>query len=453
MNQLQDARTLISRALQLCDPTMTQIRRIEAIAQEAKELVERKVAHMADVVEVLFGGSFAKGTWLPNNADIDIFVKIRTSVDNEKFEEMGIDIGKKALIKYGPKLRYSDHPYVEAFVRKIRVNVVPCYDVEQGKWKSAADRSPFHTLYMKSQLDDEKRRQARLLKKFFKTLCIYGAELSTAGFSGYVTEVLVLKYGSFENVLQAAADWHEKEVIAVSEYDPDFVNLFNSPIAIIDPVDNRRNLGAAISAESVAKFMLASREFLERPSLEFFSENNSHDKPVHVLLPNVLVVEFSHPRKSPDVLWGQLKRGMNSLSKQLELGHFSVLRRECLTDEITSAAIVFLLDSMKLPSYMKRIGPQVYRRKDSDSFLRNRDNPYAVWVDREMRISLLVDRKTTDARKLVRSLLLNDADKSGVPRNLVGHKVQIYAGDDRKIKGVVKQAVDKVVSTERLVFR
>src|SRR6185503_494851 len=116
------------------------------------------------------------------------------------------------------KLRYSDHPYVEAIVRGVRVNVVPCYDVEQGKWQSAADRSPFHTEYVIKNMDGEKRDQVRLLKKFFKSAGIYGAEISTGGFSGYVSEVLVLKYGSLENVLHAAADMKERQVIAINDY-------------------------------------------------------------------------------------------------------------------------------------------------------------------------------------------------------------------------------------------
>ena len=58
-------------------------------------------------------------------------------------------------------------------------------------------------------------------------------------------------------VLHVAADWQERQVIAVCDYDSDFVKAFNSPVIIIDPVDSRRNLGSAISPQSVAKFMLA----------------------------------------------------------------------------------------------------------------------------------------------------------------------------------------------------
>jgi tRNA nucleotidyltransferase (CCA-adding enzyme) len=457
---MPDPNALISKVLPLCEPTHSQERRIARVAQEAKAHVDSYVAQLDDVVDVVFGGSFAKGTWLPDHADIDIFVKIKPSVGPEKFEEMGRQIGSKALKKYGPKLRYSDHPYVEVFVKNVRVNVVPCYDVEQGKWQSAADRSPFHTQYISSHFDKDKRRHARLLKKFFQSVGIYGAEISTEGFSGYVSEVLVLKYSSFENVLRSAADWQERQIIAVCDYDSDFVKAFNSPLIIIDPVDSRRNLGTAISQESVAKFMLAARTFLEKPSIEFFREGNKkyrcNGPSKKVLLPNVLVVEFSHEKKSPDIIWGQLKRSINAVAKQLELAHFEVLRVSCVTDERNSAVLAFLLESITLPAYTKKKGPEIFRRKDTNSFLsnRNRTRPIAIWVDREMRIAMVIERRFTDARMFVKSLLLNHRENSGISKDLIVNKLQIYSGSDRKIiKGLAKEAIGNVISTEHLIFK
>jgi tRNA nucleotidyltransferase (CCA-adding enzyme) len=461
---MPDPSALISKAVPLCEPTLSQEHRIATVAQEAKALVDSYVTQLDDVVDVVFGGSFAKGTWLPDHADIDIFVRIKPFVGIEKFEELGREIGSKALKNYGPKLRYSDHPYVEVFVKKVRVNVVPCYDVEQGKWQSAADRSPFHTQYISSHFDDEKKRHARLLKKFFKSVGIYGAEISTEGFSGYVSEVLVLKYSSFENVLRAAADWQERQVIAVCDYDSDFVKALNSPVIIIDPVDSRRNLGSAISPQSVAKFMLAARAFLENPSLEFFKEGKYYNHRCRssrsgasskLLLPNVLVVEFSHEKKSPDIIWGQLKRSINAIAKQLELAHFVVLRSSCVTDETSSAALAFLLESITLPAYTKKKGPEVFRRKDTASFLSNRKSkPLAIWVDREMRTAMLINRNSTDARKFVGSLLLNHHESSGISKDLIVNKLEIYSGSDRKIiKGLAEEVIGEVVSTERLIFR
>jgi len=477
---MPDSSNLISKALSLSQPTHSEEARITKIAQEVKMHVDNRVAGLDDVVDVVFGGSFAKGTWLPHHADIDIFVKIKPSVGVEKFEQMGREIGSEALKNYGPKLRYSDHPYVEVFVNKIRVNVVPCYDVQKGKWQSAADRSPFHTQFIKSRFDEEKRRQVRLLKKFFKSIGIYGAEIATEGFSGYVSEVLLLKYSSFERVLYSAAnEWQNKQIIAVSDYDSDFVKTFNSPLIIIDPVDSRRNLGTAISPESVAKLVLAARRFLEKPSLEFFKEGNKKgyhnyyyphqggSNKKQLLLPNVLVVEFSHKTKSPDIIWGQLKRTTNSIAKQLELAHFEVLRTSCITDEKHSAALAFLLESITLPPYVKKRGPEVFRRDDTTAFLSNtKSKPLATWVDKEMKVTMLVARKATDARKFVKSLLLLNSDEKnkgdngrrsdgvGISRDLIVSSLQIYAGSDRKIiKGLAKEVICKVVATERLIFK
>jgi tRNA nucleotidyltransferase (CCA-adding enzyme) len=478
---MRGSSNLISKALSLCQPTHSEEARIIKIAQEVKMHVDNHVAELDDVVDVVFGGSFAKGTWLPHHADIDIFVKIKPSVAVEKFEQMGREIGSESLKNFGPKLRYSDHPYVEAFVNKIRVNVVPCYDVQQGKWQSAADRSPFHTQFIKSHFDDEKRRQVRLLKKFFKSIGIYGAEIATEGFSGYVSEVLLLKYSSFERVLYSAArEWQNKQIIAVSDYDSDFVKTFNNPLIIIDPVDSRRNLGTAISPESVAKLVLAARRFLEKPSLEFFKEGNkkkrhyyyyphrrSLNKKKKLLLPNVLVVEFSHKTKSPDIIWGQLKRTTNAIAKQLELARFEVLRSSCITDEKHSAALAFLLESIILPPYTKRRGPEVFRRDDTTAFLSNtKSKPIAIWADKEMKITMLVERKATDARKFVRSLLLlnygekNNGDNGrrydgvGIPKDLIVNRLQIYAGSDRKIiKGLAEEVICRVVATEPLIFK
>src|SRR5215212_69904 len=456
---MPDPTSVISKALTLCEPSRSKERKIAKVAQEAKALVDSYVSRLDDeVVDVVFGGSFAKGTWLPGHPAIDIFVKIKPSVATAKFERTGTATGSEALKNSPPKLRYSDHPYVEVTVKNIRVNVVPCYDVEQGKWQSAADRSPFHTQYISSHFDDEKRKQARLLKKFFKSVGIYGAEISTEGFSGYVSEVLVLKYSSFENILRAAANWHERQIIAVWDYDPDFVKTFSNPLTIIDPVDSRRNLGSAISPESVAKFILAARAFLGKPSLMFFKEGDkkyrqrSSNK---LLLPNVLVVEFSHEKKSPDIIWGQLKRSTNAIAKQLELAQFVVLRSSCITDEKKSAALAFLLESITLPAYTKKKGPEIFRKKDTASFLSNRKSkPLATWVDREMRIAMLIERKATDARKFTESLLLDHYQNSGISKDLIAkNKLQIYSGSDRKIEGLAEKAIEEIISTERLIFR
>jgi tRNA nucleotidyltransferase (CCA-adding enzyme) len=433
---------ILAKALEQCEPTPVEAKKLTGVADEAKRLVEQ--ARTPEVKDVIFGGSYAKGTWLHGDADIDIFVRMDPAVDEQAFEKLGVEIGRKALAKYKPMLRYSDHPYVEAFVKGIRINIVPCYDVPKGQWKSAADRSPFHTKYIAEALDAEKKGQVRLLKKFLKSAGIYGAEISTGGFSGYVSEVLIAKHGTLERVLAAASAFVHGQVVAVGDYDQDVAKGFTSPLVIIDPVDPRRNLGTAISPESAGRFSLAARAFLRKPSAKFFARQEPAVS--KKLYGNILVVEFAHRQRSPDTIWGQMKRSAGSLAKQLEIAGFSVFRWTCTTDEKNTGAFAFLLESPALPEYAMRKGPEVARTKDTDSFIAAA-KPLAMWVDKEMRVLTIVKRKETDAGELVRALL-KKPEQAGVAKDMITGKLKIYSGSAKRLPGLVKGAVDELASTE-----
>lgn len=451
---------ILSKAMQLCLPSPSEIKKLTMVACKVKNLVIKYSS--PKIVEIVFGGSFAKGTWLKNDADIDIFVKLDASISNEEFEQLGKQIGLESLKMYKTRLRYSDHPYVEAFVKGNRVNVVPCYNVEQGKWKSAADRSPFHTEYIKNHLDEEKRNQVRLLKKFLKTFGIYGAEIATSGFSGYVAEILILKYGSFESVLHAISNINiredERNVISVDKADEDIIKTFQSHLIIVDPVDPRRNLGTAISAESVGKFMLAARAFLEKPSLNFFEKRDKKNANFSnkLLYPNLLIIEFCYSERSPDVIWGQLNRSLNAISRQLNLAGFKVIRNICTTDEKKLAAFIFLLESITLSSYAERVGPEIFRKDATARFIsKNNRKSLLMWIDKETRVKSLIERRTKNATDYVKLLLSGRIESTGITKGLIidiQTTLQIYTGDKRKIKGIIKDAITKTITTESIIF-
>lgn len=267
MNKLDDIIQVISVS---SVPSSSKQKKLEKISNE----IQNQIANFNDerILKVIIGGSFAKGTWLENDTDIDFFVMIDPTVQRHEFEELGKSVGFYALKKYRPYLRYSEHPYVEGNVNGIRINIVPCYKVEKNNWRSAADRSPFHTIFMGTKLNEFLKGEVRVLKKFLKSIGIYGSQISISGFSGYVTEVLVLNYGSFKNVLQVFANLTPNYVVSLYPPDKQAIEKFASPIIIIDPIDSNRNLGAAISTESLSKFVLASRFFLKSPSKQFFMQ-------------------------------------------------------------------------------------------------------------------------------------------------------------------------------------
>ena len=450
----------IFKAIKLCKPTWVEAKRLKSVAEQTLRLV--KSYQSPKIVETVFGGSFAKGTWLKCDADIDIFVKIARSTSLEEFEGLGKQIGLKSLRQYRPHIRYSSHPYVEAYVRGVRVNVVPCYDVEKGSWKSAADRSPFHTQHIIDNLDQEKKDQVRLLKKFLKGCGVYGAEIATSGFSGYVTEVLILKFGSFSAVLENISNMkaqlgsEKKQVISVGKVDDDTIKTFDSRLIIIDPVDPKRNLGAAISPESIGRFVLAARTFLARPSLDYFMESKRTKKYGqgfdNRLYQNLLVVEFTHSMRSPDVIWGQLKKSLRALSKKLEIADFKVIRSTCITDEKKLAVFVFLLESSKLWPYRDRIGPEILMKNATDNFiLKNQNNSILMWIDDEMRIRNLVKRKEVCAKHYLSLLLKERIETSGITSGLIGDVAQsfrIYTGDERRTKGITRDAINKIIADD-----
>ena len=465
---MTDINSVISKALQLCQPSPKEVQHLTEIAEEAMKLLRQY--HSPMITDVVLGGSFAKGTWLKRKdihdnsvksdgcTDIDIFIKIDVSLQDEEFDELAKKIAKQSLSGYNPRLRYSSHPYVEAYVKGIRVNVVPCYNVEKGRWKSAADRSPFHTEYIRDNLDDEKKNQVRLLKKFLKSIGVYGAEIATAGFSGYVTEILILKYGSFVSVLKAISNIKEdKNVISIGKFDEDVLKIFQSPIIIIDPIDSRRNLGTAISAESVGKAVLAARAFLEKPSLDFFREKKErYNETFKEIYSNLLIVEFFYRQRSPDIIWGQIKRTLNAISKQLCIANFTVIRSIGDIDEKGHATFVFLLEAITLPPYMARTGPHIFRRNDTTSFIsENIKKSLLMWIDNEMKVKSLVERKTTNAKEYVKLILANKKDV-GVTKGLIEdiqETLQIYTGDEKEIHGLVKNAIYKLITTDSRIFR
>ena len=433
---------IVSKVAKTVVPSKTVERSKIQIADLAFKLVEKEVEKFPEVIGLEFGGSFAKGTWLAKNADVDIFLRFKKSTSEERFEKIAKKIGFDSLKKHKPYVRYSEHPYVEAKIRNTKVNVVPFYDVKAGNWKSAADRSPFHTKFMKKSLTSKMKNEVRILKSFLKANGIYGAEIAKQGFSGYVSEVLILNYRSFENVIKSISKIKENEVIGKTS------KKFDTSIVIIDPIDKNRNLAAAISDENLGKFILTSRAFKEKPSLGFFKTRKS--KPSKKYLENLLVIKFNYKIRSPDIIWGQIKRATSSLSTQLELGGFHVLRNNPYTDQQKEAYLLFLLESTKIPSIHQKNGPEFFREEGTKSFIsKNLKTLELIWIGKNKKITSIEKRKHTDAAKFMTEFLKKNL-QTGMPKGLIsdfkrGFKISY---GNKNLSKSIKEAANELVSTD-----
>ena len=90
----------------------------------------------------------------------------------------------------------------------------------------------------------------------------------TEGFSGYLCELLVLHYGGFAPLLRAASEWGPHLKIDIEHH---AAKEFDEPLIVIDPVDPRRNVAAAVSIDRMAEFVELARGDCEAPSETFFT--------------------------------------------------------------------------------------------------------------------------------------------------------------------------------------
>jgi len=141
-------------------------------------------------LKFIIGGSYARDTWLPEDADIDFFVLYDPALGADEIGKKGLKDLEEVVKGLNYWKNYAEHPYVEGMINGIKFNLVPCADVQPGKWITSMDRSRYHNDYLLKKLNPELRGEIRVFKKFLKSNGLYGAEIKVGGVSGYVSEYL-----------------------------------------------------------------------------------------------------------------------------------------------------------------------------------------------------------------------------------------------------------------------
>lgn len=415
-------------------PSETRCREILNLADNIKRKVEREAATQRIETEIRIEGSVAKDTWLQNDVDIDIFMLTPENIDRKTLETAYMKVAKRSLRKLGlkPIEKFAEHPYVEAFANgNIRLNIVPCYKVTPPRWKSATDRTPYHTKFIKSHLKQEQKSEARILKRFLKGIEAYGADIKTGGFSGYLTELLILRYGSFTNTVKNASKWKIREIIDIeghyNEKREDVKKLFDSPLVFIDPIDQHRNVAAAVTVKKFDVFRAASKFFLEKPSLTFFYPKKTapySPKYLSKILSgkhaDYLFLKINNIQSPPDILWGQLYRMEKSVRHLLEKFDFKVLRSTCWSDEMKYCILTFELEKGILSNVKKHYGPPVISNQErifTTKYAKVNQTLSGPYIENG-RWVVQIRRKYTDAVKLIAEGLKSGREKIGVPSRI-----------------------------------
>ena len=412
------------------------LERIKPGPSERKRLQEVSVALISRIEKLAEGcglelkamlvGSAARGTWLAGDHDLDVFLGVGVEDDLEKALELA------RRISPDHREKYAEHPYVQARIDGFEVDLVPCYLVDDASHlRSAVDRTPFHNRYVKQRiagLEDE----VLLLKQFMKGSGVYGSELRVGGFSGYLAELLVLCYGSFAAVIEAASLW--KPGLKLDLEGRGRVEQAD-PLVVVDPVDPGRNVAAALTLNRMLQFALAARTFMARPDIEFFFANPPaplSDREIEALMEErgtlPLLIEFAAPDVVEDVLYPQLRKAESAVKALLERKGFSILRSDVVSYG-NRAALLLEMEVWCLSPACRREGPPVWQADHISRFLaahpKTLSGPYVkdgrLVVEEERRYAQAADLLAAELASLSLGRHISASIRSGY---------KIYAGKE-----------------------
>ncbi len=314
---------------------------IERVARVRAALVARVRVVASErgspLVRALVAGSAARGTFLSDRLDIDLFLLFPPDLPRDRLREEGLALGNAVLSD--PETRYAEHPYLRGRFEGFAVDAVPGYAVTHpSRPLSPVDRTPFHQEYLATRETPEIVSQVRLAKQFLRALGVYGSEARTEGFSGYLVELIVLRFGSLRGLLAAARSWRIPVRIAEPGRDPP---RLPPEVALIlaDPVDPNRNVASALSRRNLATVILAAAEYLDHPSETWFQPV---DRPsltrtdalerLRVRGTHVAVVSLPRPDLVDDTLYPQVRKAERAVADEVARSDFTVLGSSCAVD-------------------------------------------------------------------------------------------------------------------------
>ncbi len=430
---MEVTKTIFAHTLKKISPTAEEVVSNQIMFDDIRKFIKQKFS-----IEARLMGSVAKNTFIAGDKDLDIFIFFPSSTKKEVLETKGLLIGKSVFKKFGgkPQVSYAEHPYTKGKIGSFDVEIVPAYKITSTKKLiSAVDRTPFHTRYVLDNLKNPD--DVRLLKKFMKTINVYGSDLKTTGFSGYLCELLILRCKTFNNLLEHAQKWKYQEIMDLennykkSEYKTVQAKFKDQPLIFVDPTDKNRNVAAVLSKDKLAQFIYFAGKFMDNPSIDYFFKIEKPQDQRQILRSAKergtfhIAINFKRPDLIDDILYPQLRRFRRRISDILEHEGFVILSSwEFGNDD---CGIAFELLNQTVPRFRKMTGPRIFDpKKNRDNF---EDKYEDIWFEGDSMVAE-VRCKHFDITSMLESFFDCDvkalADK-GIPKNLAQEIVKNYS--------------------------
>ena len=355
-------------------PSKEYRKKLDMIIKEIKEILKQQIKERKLPISIELVGSTAKDTFLQDNLDIDFFLLFPTKFKKEDIAKNALLIGRSFL--KDTEESYAEHPYLRGYHKNYYVELVPCYKIENASQKlSAVDRTPLHTKYVRENLEENQKQEVRLFKQFLKGIDCYGAEAEVEGFSGYLCEILIIKFGSFTNLIKKAKSWKSGEHLTLKKGK---YPKFETPLTFIDPIDNERNVASALSKETFDLFIKACQEYLKKPKITFFFPNKVKPWPLEKIKKEIqkqncqyIGLKFEKPDIIVENLYPQVRKAVRSIWESCERNDFTILdMRFHIDNKEDSIYIILKTKDELLPETQIHTGPPVKMKKNAEDFKR-----------------------------------------------------------------------------------
>ncbi|MFA5406102.1 MAG: hypothetical protein WC307_01985 [Candidatus Nanoarchaeia archaeon] len=387
-------------------PTSEELLLLKKVVFLVSSSLNKSLIKAGVTAQVFPGGSFAKRTFLRDSHDLDFFIRFRSETELKLFSQIVLDAFPNALVIHGSR------DYYNVNINGLIVELIPVLLInDPSEALNSMDASYFHVDYINARINDSLRTDVLLLKQFFKACGVYGAESHINGFSGYVTELLILHFGGFKRFLEFIEHCDGSLFVDAEGYYTSVskalatlkVNKLLSPVVIVDPVLATRNAAAGLNHDSFNKFLLNARLFLRKPTINFFRV-----KPLSVKVLTDLAIDRGHPlfihqfvvKGKPDVFFSKLSRQLKQVKSLLEVADFIVYDYGFLTD----GTVYFELERDSLPLTKRVVGPPVtIEPAHLDSFISKKavNGPYVL----DGKVCFDVKREVTRAKPFLLDLL------------------------------------------------
>ncbi len=318
-------------------------------------------------VKIKLTGSMAKRTQLKGNADFDFFLIYPREYELNFILSHCFRKLRKAFAKEEKQMLFANHPYIRILYKNKWIDFVPAFELKKGeKVKSAVDRTQLHTDYFNEKAgDDEKiRDEVRLFKFFLKQKNLYGAEAYIGGFSGYLTELFILLYGSFENAVRKISTYDKKQYLSLNGLRIKSDQFKDDCLVFIDPVDKERNVASPLSKTKLNRLIIECQRAVSKGFSNKIFEKNK------VKIPNneLILIEKQLKNVNLDIDYPRLIRIGKKLVNELTMGGFEILSYS--THIVRNKGIYILeIASKTIPALYKVNGPDIYMKKGISNFI------------------------------------------------------------------------------------